>query len=94
MDSELVEEGVGGDKGKEFHALKGEEVPGTEMGYRDEVTVIRKAHRVISHKTDRESLYFAFVKSFFEAFFLVQCKIFVSIIRAINYYKIRANFEY
>ena len=53
MDSELVEEGVGGDKGKEFHALKGEEVPGTEMGYRDEVTVIRKAHRVISHKTER-----------------------------------------
>lgn len=26
---------------------------GTEMGYRDEVKVIRKAHRVISHKTAR-----------------------------------------
>lgn len=85
---------MGGDKGKEFHALKGEEAPGTEMGYRDEVTVIRKAHRVISHKTDRESLYFAFVKSFFEAVFLVQHKIFVvSIIRTINY-KIGVNFDY
>lgn len=33
------------------------------MGYRDEVTVIRKAHRVISHKTE---LVLCFCQKFFE----------------------------